>query len=159
MNSERKYPYHEAMLRLEAFCAYQERSASEVKRKAITWGFATEEATQLVEELQKKRFIDDARFAEAFVSGKYRFKKWGRIKIRFELKQKGIPDRLIKPALEQIDPEMYYQNLLDLTAKKWKDIRSGDEWSKRSKVIRFLAGKGYEQDLISDVLNDLLKAQ
>jgi regulatory protein len=159
MSSECKYPFHEALVRLEAFCAYQERSALEVKRKALAWGFKNEETEELVTELQKKRFIDDARFAEAFVSGKYRFKKWGKIKIRFELKQKGITDSLIKTAFDQIDGEIYYQNLTELAARKWKEIKSDDIWSKRSKVMRFLSGKGYEQDLITDVVENLLKVQ
>jgi regulatory protein len=103
MSSERKYPPHEALARLESYCAYQERCIDEILKKTSSWGLSFDEGQELLEELIQKGFIDEARFAESFVSGKFRYKKWGRIKIRFELKKKRIPENLIKKSISEID--------------------------------------------------------
>ena len=101
------------------------------------------------------RFFDDERFCESFVSGKVRIKRWGRIKIRYELKLKGIKEEVIRKALLEIDPLLYEENLLTLAQRKWAESK-GDEWTRKAKVQRFLATKGYENDLIIDALKSLI---
>ncbi len=155
MSSERKYPPHEALARLESYCAYQERCIDEILKKTSSWGLSFDEGQELLEELIQKGFIDEARFAESFVSGKFRFKKWGRIKIRFELKKKRIPENLIKKSISEIDPEQYYTTLKELGVRKWHETKGKDLWDKKAKVMRFLASKGYESDLISDVIHEI----
>jgi regulatory protein len=155
MGSERKYPLHEALVRLEAYCAYQDRCNDEVLKKTSAWGLNLEEGQELLDELIEKGFVDEARFTESFVSGKFRYKKWGRIKIRYELKKKRIPETLIKKSISEIDPEQYYTVLRELGNKKWQDTKGKDQWDKKAKVMRFLASKGYETDLINDVLQEI----
>lgn len=152
MTSGCKYPPHVALEKLEAFCAYQERSTSEIKRKLNEWGIGSDDSQEIIDKLNSKGFVDDKRFAFSFVSGKYRIKKWGRVKLRFELRQKGINDSLMKEALLSIDPEIYYSNLLDLATRKWRETKGKDKWDKKSKVMRYLASKGYESDLINDAI-------
>lgn len=154
MSSERKYPLHEALARLEAFCAYQERCADEILKKTNSWGLTSDEGLELLNDLIEKGFVDEERFVTSFVSGKFRFKKWGRIKIRFELKKKRIQDDLIRKCISTIDADDYYSTLKDLCSKKWKETKAKDQWERKAKVMRFLASKGYESDLIADVLQE-----
>lgn len=159
MKSERKYPSHEALAKLEAFCAYQERSSKEVLIKLQNWGFDFEESNEILQNLISKKFVDDRRFTEAFVSGKYKFKKWGRIKLKFELRSKGIQESLINEGFKIIDPELYFNNLLELAQRKWSELKDKDEWTKRNKLSRFLASKGYEMDLISDAVQMVINSK
>lgn len=155
MSSERKYPLHEALARLEAYCAYQDRCTDEILKKTSLWGMSIDEGQELLNELIEKGFVDDARFVDSFVSGKFRYKKWGRIKIRYELKKKRIPENLIKKSISEINPDLYYSNLKKLGERKWVDTKGKDLWDKKAKVMRFLASKGYESDLINDVLQEI----
>lgn len=153
MNAERTFSSHEILVKLESYCAYQERSTLEVQRKLNEWGRDQKESLEIIDKLRSKGFLNDKRFAESFVSGKYRFKKWGKIKLRFELKQKGISDELIRKALETIDQDEYFSILKELAERKCGEIKEKDSWKKRAKLHRFLAAKGYESDLISEVLD------
>jgi regulatory protein len=155
MASERKYPPHEVLARLESFCAYQERCTFEISRKLLEWGYASEEADEFVASLQGKGFLDDERFAESFLSGKFNYKKWGRIKLRYELRARKIGDELVRRVVAEIDPEVYFSVLTELAVKKWPEIKGKDTWDRKAKLTRFLAAKGYELDLISEAINQL----
>ena len=159
MTSGCKYPPHEALIKLEAFCAYQERSTGELKRKLSEWGIESDDALEIIETLASRGFVDDERFAFAYVSGKYRIKKWGRVKIRFELRQKGINDDLIKKAITSIDPEVYFSNIQEIVVRKWQETKGKDKWDKRAKVMRFLASKGYESDLVTDAIKEVVSSE
>lgn len=154
MASECKYPFHEALAKLEAYCAYQERCAKEIQKKLEDWGLSFDDSAEILRSLQENRFFDDVRFCESFVSGKVRIKRWGRIKIRYELKLKGIKEELIRKALSEIDPLVYEENLKELTQRKWAETK-GDEWTRKAKLHRFLASKGYENDLINEALKSV----
>lgn len=160
MKSECKYSVSEAKAKLEALCAYQERCQFEIDQKLISWGFYQDERNQLIADLISNRFIDEERFASAYVSGKFRIKKWGRIKIRTSLLQKHISKFSIEKALNEIDRDEYYQTLLGLAVKKKKDLsKEKDSWSKKVKLMRFLQSKGYENDLIHDVAESVLTTE
>ncbi len=151
--SERKYSLLEAKAKLEALCAYQERCAYELRKKMIAWKVDAEDQDRLLADLITHNFLNEQRFAEAFVSGKVRIKRWGRIKIKQELKQRHISDYSIRKGLESIDLDEYWKNLLHLTERKWLlTERESDGYKRKAKVIRFLNAKGYESDLIRDAL-------
>lgn len=155
MSSERKYPPHEALVRLEAYCAYQDRCTDEILKKTSSWGLTSDEGQELLKDLIDKGFVDEVRFVDSFVSGKFRYKKWGRIKIHYELKKKRIPENLIKKSISAIDPDLYYETLRILGERKWEETKGKDLWDKKAKVMRFLASKGYESDLINDVMQEI----
>jgi len=108
----------EAKAKLESLCAYQERCQFEIDQKLITWKFPEDQRNQLIAHLISNKFIDEQRFAEAFVSGKFRIKKWGRIKITSHLKQKQISKYSIQKGLKEIDLNQYWETLLHLANKK-----------------------------------------
>lgn len=155
MNDKLKYSFLEAKHKMEAYCAYQERCHFEVSNKLQSFDLSYEQQQQLIADLITNRFLDEERFAEAFASGKFRIKKWGKIKIRQHLKQRFVSEYSIKKALLAIDNEEYYAMLEKLASTKLRELENErDSWKKKSKLLRFLASKGYEQDLIFEVTNN-----
>lgn len=155
MKSGRFLSFEEALIKLESFCAYQERCSFEVLEKAKGLGLETDQCKKILEILQKKKFVDDERFAHAYANGKFRFKNWGRIKIKFELKGKRIADEFITAALYSIDEDNYFQELQNLAIRKWKEIKGKSDYERKAKLFRFLQSKGFESELITKALKSL----
>lgn len=143
----------EAKQKIEAWCAYQDRCHYDVSKKLRDYGLNDEDTNALLSHLVTYNFLDEQRFAESFVSGKHRIKKWGRNKIIAHLKQKHVTQRCINEGLKEINADEYMVVLKDLAARKWKE-KKGNSFEKKVKVQRYLAGKGYEFDLIYQVLED-----
>ncbi len=157
--SECNYSFLEAKTKLESWCAYQERCQFEVEQKLHSWRFFGEQADQLISDLISNNFINEERFAEAFVSGKFRIKKWGRVKIKMHLKQKHISAYSINKGMKEIDPDEYWETLLHLAERKVNELsnKTKNTWEIRQKAYRFLNSKGYESDLIQEAINEKLK--
>jgi len=151
-----QYPsFLEVKSKMEAWCAYQERCQFEVDQKLIGWKFPEDQRNQIIADLITNRFIDEERFARAFVSGKFRIKHWGRNKIKQHLKQKRISDYSIRVGMKEIDPDEYWATLKKLTARKMADKkRTESVWQAKARVHRYLSAKGYEFDLIADAVNE-----
>lgn len=149
------YSILEAKNKLEALCAYQERCSFDLEKKMIQWGIDAEDRGRLLAHLIENNFLNEERFAEAFVSGKVNIKRWGKIKIKQHLKKKFISEYSTKKALSSIDDKVYLQNLNSLAEKKYHALKGPDNYEKKVKIMRFLASKGYEQDLFMDVVNDM----
>jgi regulatory protein len=154
---EPKYSLQEAKVKLEALCAYQERCQFEIDQKLYEWNFQPEQRNQLIADLISNNFINEQRFAEAYVSGKFNIKKWGRNKIKNQLKLKQISAYSIKMGMKEIDPEKYWSTIISLTKKKKTEVeqKKGDQWERKAKIFRFLLSKGYESDLISDAVKEV----
>ncbi|MFT5777510.1 MAG: regulatory protein [Crocinitomicaceae bacterium] len=160
MQSERKYSLLEAKARLEALCAYQERCTFELRKKMGLWKMDFEDQDRLISDLISNNFLNEERYAEAYVSGRTRIKKWGRIKIRIELKRKFISDYSINKGLKSIDLDEYWNNLYGLAERKWNLLSAEKDLFKRKvKLYRFLSSKGYETDLIKDAVDQVINKQ
>jgi regulatory protein len=157
MVSERKYSFLEAKARLEALCAYQERCSFELSKKMNQWAIHPNDQDQLLADLISNNFLNEERFAEAYVSGKVRIKRWGKVKIQIELKKRFISSYSINKAIKGINLDEYWANLMHLAERKWAASTEKDDYKKRMKVYRFLASKGYESDLIADAVNEISK--
>lgn len=153
---EPKYSLLEAKQKLEAYCAYQERCDQEVRKKMKDWFMYSEDVDILVSDLIQNNFLNEERFASAFVSGKFRIKRWGRIKIRQHLKQKNISDYSTKKGLKEIDEDEYLQTLNDLIESKNRLMNAKNKWDRLAKLQRYMHSKGYENDLVRDGLSDLM---
>lgn len=146
-----KYTILEAKAKLEAYCAYQERCAHEISQKLWLWKLDLEDHDILIADLISNNFLNEERFAEAFASGKFNIKKWGRTKIKTHLKAKQISTYSINKALKSIDLQDYTSAINGLAEKKWPQI-TGNHWEKLGKLQRYLHSKGYESDLLSETL-------
>ena len=145
----------EAKGKLESYCAYQERSAWEVRRKLYEKGIQGKPAEDLIEVMFTDGFLNEERFARSFARGKFRLKKWGRTRIIRELKLHEISPSQIQNGLSEIDPEEYYDTLLNQAEKKWEKTKEKDSYKKRFLVIQYLISKGFEQDLIKEALESI----
>ena len=147
----------EAKHKLEAYCAYQERCMQEIIEKLAGWEFYGEQQDNLIADLISNNFLNEERFASAYVSGKTRIKKWGRVKIKLNLKQKRISDYSTNKAFKEIDEDEYLKNLNYLAEKKFELVKGKNKWDKKAKMQRYLLSKGYENQLVYEVLNTLFK--
>ncbi|WP_207426244.1 regulatory protein RecX [Pedobacter sp. SYSU D00535] len=142
-----------ALAKLEAYCAYQERSQQEVRDKLFGYGLRSAEVEELIVELIQNNFLNEERFAMAYASGKFNMKGWGRMKIKQGLKFKRVSDRLIAKALQSIDDSEYFKKLQLLLEKKERLLVEKDQRKKQYKLLQYGLGKGYEKDLILTALN------
>jgi regulatory protein len=149
------YDTHAAYAKAENYCAYQERSQQEVRDKLYEWGLKTADAEAAIAKLVENNFVNEERFAIAYATGKFNQKGWGRIKIKQGLKLKRVPDVLVKKALQRINPEVYYQTLVKTIEKKAALLNEKNQFSRRNKLQQFALSRGFESDLISEVLNEM----
>lgn len=141
-----------ALAKAEHFCAYQERAQQEVRDKLYEWGLWPDAVEQTISELIQGNFLNEERFAKAYAKGKFSQKAWGRIKIKQGLKFKRVPDVLIKKALLTIDADDYLAALTRIIEKKAGTLAEKNILKRRYKLQQYAMGRGYEADLISDLL-------
>ncbi len=144
----------DALAKAEHFCAYQERSQLEVRLKLLEWGVKGDTLEEIISNLITDNFLNELRFANHYVSGKFNIKKWGRIKIKQGLKLKGVPEKLLLKALQTIDADDYFQTLQQLAEKKAQSLTEKDFLKRKSKLVYYLQSKGYERDLVFEVVKD-----
>lgn len=152
---KRIYSLEEAQKKIEHYCAYQERCHFEVAEKLKSFGLIQVSIDHLTLKLMETNYLNEERFARAFVSGKFRIKKWGRMKIINKLKSKQISDNCIKLGLSEIDEKEYSCLLESLIEKKWsKDAHGRNEYHFKSQLARQLFSRGFENDLIWKGINN-----
>jgi len=142
-----------ALTKAEQYCAYQERAQQEVRNKLYEWGLWPDAVEQIISTLIENNFLNEERFARNYARGKFNQKGWGRIKIKQGLKFKKIPDKLIQKALLEIDGDDYIKTLSRLIQKKEAVLTEKDAYKRRYKLHQYALGRGYENDLIADVLS------
>jgi regulatory protein len=130
------------------FCAYQERTQAEVRERLNEWSIYGDEAEEMIAWLISNNYINEERFALAFAGGKFRIKKWGKTRILYELRQRGLSTYCINKAMESIDLNDYLENLNSLIEKKSFEFNFDNTRLKQQKIVRYLIGKGYESSLV-----------
>lgn len=136
------------------YCAYQERCQFDLERKLSEWNVDDEIRDEVIVEMIQQKFIDEERFAVTFATGKVNIKKWGRIKIKNELKSRKISEYSVRKAIESIDEEKYSLNLQHLIQLKASIIAAKNDFEKRMKLIQYLLGRGYELEYINEELDN-----
>lgn len=134
----------EILYKLAARCSTSEQCLSDVEAKLKRYDLSEEERTRILQHLVEEKYIDDKRYAEAFVRDKYRFNKWGRIKIAQGLRMKGIDNGTVNKAMGVIDETEYLHILRELIKAKRKSIRGKSDYEVNGKLIRFAIGRGFE---------------
>jgi len=146
----------QALQKLRHYCAYQERSHSEVKDKLYQLGVWKKDHDEIIASLIEDNYLNEERFAIAFAGGKFRMKQWGRVKIRYELKQKQVTEYCIRKALKEIKEEDYLSVLNKLVAEKYASLKSEQYLVRKKKTMDFLMQRGFEPDLIMKALNEVM---
>lgn len=145
--------YHKAV----AFCHYQERTFQDLRAKMRSYGLTSDETEELILRLSQEKLVDEERFACSYSRGKHNLKKWGRNKIRLGLKSKEISAYCIKKGLAEIDPDVYWNNLLQVAEKKNRTEKEKNPRLRRQKLLLYLFSRGYESDLANMALDELAK--
>lgn len=157
MTEEKKQKHYTpavALTKAESWCAFQERSQQEVRDKLYAWGQYPDAVENIIAELISRGFLNEERFALAFAGGKFRVKKWGRVKIRVELKRKKVSDYCIRKALASIDEDAYLETLRRLAQEKMKATKESHPLKKKYKVMSYLVSRGFENDLVREVVGE-----
>jgi len=147
--------YEQALHRLAVYCSRAERCVYDVGRKMDEWEIPSEQKNKIIQKLQKEKFLDEGRYCRAFVHDKIRYNKWGFYKIRFELKRKQIPEKLIQEALKSLDPEENRERLRVLIEQKIKSVKGNNEWEIKQKLLRFATSRGFSQDDVEIIFTSI----
>lgn len=138
-------------------CSKKEYASGDMLNKLREWELTDESAQKVISGLIREKFIDDRRYARAFVNDKLRFSKWGKIKISYMLRQKGIPADIISETLNSIDTGNYEEILYSELLKKAKTLKAENEYEFRGKLIQFATGRGFEYDIASKLAEKLCR--
>ena len=138
------------------YCAYRDRSQKEVEDKLLEMRMIPEAREQIIIKLMQEDFLNEERFARSFVRGKFRIKKWGRLRIKQELKLKEISTPIIKMAMTEINEKQYMSTLYALAEKKLNLLKEPNKLKRRKKLSDHLLQKGYEAGLVYEVTDSLI---
>ena len=145
----------QALLKLANYCAYQERSHYEVTNKLAELGVFYNDANQVISELITQNYLNEERFAKAYAGGKFRIKKWGRNKIKQELKQKKVSDYCIQQGLKEIDADAYLLVLESEATEKYEKVKEKNSLVKANKTAQYLISRGFETDLVWEIIKKI----
>jgi len=147
----------EATKKLESYCAYQERCHKDVVTKLRELRMIPEAIDQIVVHLIQENYLNEERFAKSFARGKFRIKKWGRVRITNELKQRNITKYNINIALEEVDGNTYLETLDALANKRLEAIQETNVQKRKRKLADYLLYRGWESHLVYGKIQELIK--
>jgi regulatory protein len=156
MMQQQKQTPQQGFAKIKQYCAYQERCHSEVKERLYSYGLLKIEIEEILSKLIEENYLNEERFAIQFAGGKFRIKHWGKVKIKYELKQKWVSDYCIKKALSLIDNAAYSKTLYKLADLKINSLKSEKNiFVKKKKLQDHLLMKGFELNLVKEIVADL----
>jgi regulatory protein len=147
--------YNIALSKAMNLCSGREYCRSDIEAKLISWGLGSSDTDRALTTLVKENFINELRYAEAFTRDKFRYNKWGRIKIRAHLKAKKIPDSIINTAISLLDRSEYRKCIADLLHTHRRSVKAKNNYELKGKLLRFGLSRGFESEILYDLLNDL----
>jgi len=156
LNLQKTYTVDEALKKLENYCAYQERCHKEVRSKLREMRMIPQVIDTIVVHLIEHNFLNEERFAKSFVRGKFRIKKWGKVRLVRELKLRDISKYSIDTALQEIDLDDYFETLDALVQKRIAQVTEKNIYKKKKKVADYLLYRGWESHLIYEKINEHL---
>lgn len=147
----------QALVALQRLAARSEKSSGDAMRLMQRWGVQESERRGVLERLIKERYIDDSRYAEAYVREKSNLSGWGARKIAMQLRSKGIDPKIIKYALQQLDDEEQRQRLECKLQRKLKSIKAVNDYELRGKLLRYALSLGYEYEVAHEVVQGVTR--
>lgn len=154
----KKYTESEMLHKMAAYCSVAEHCRQDIVQKMNAAGLLAEEQERILTKLISEKFLDEGRYAHAFVNDKIRFNQWGRVKISVELQKKKIPSSIIDTALADIDEMSYAQVLHTLLKSKLKNIKAKDDREQFYKLLRFALGRGFTMQEATVCIKEILSS-
>jgi regulatory protein len=145
----------EALIKIRSICSRQEQCRQDILVKLSKWDVSEPDSEQIMQILKKEGFVDHNRYASSFANDKLKFNKWGKVKIRWMLRQKEISEDIIENALTLIDEDEYINILSAELRKKIKSLKSDNEYDRKGKLVQFATQRGFEYEIISKVINKI----
>ncbi len=155
MSDDFHISYERALHKAAAYCSRTEHCIAELQDKLIAWKVQEEDQSKIIKYILEEGYIDEKRYALAYAKDKFRYNKWGKIKIALQLKSKQISSDLIAESLDAIDEDDYREMVRKLTMQKVKGINYTHAYDRKAKLMRFLSSKGFEQAIVFAVLEEL----
>jgi len=149
--------YNTALSKCMSLCSQREYCRSDIENKLDNWGVNKSDAQKIINTLISENFLNEERYAKAFVTDKFNYNKWGKIKISYHLKSRKVSENAIRLALNSIDNEEYKDALKDLIKSHRRSIRAKNSYDLKAKLLRFGQSRGFEAALLYDLLNEIEK--
>ena len=154
---DRDFVAKEAYAKMAQLCSRSEQCSADIRKKMVVYEIMDELVEEIITKLKEEKFLDDERYVKAYVSDKFRLNKWGKIKMRYYLKAKGLSDEIIEIGLNEIDEDQYKKVLISTMKDKAKSIRNKEKFEKMGQIIRFTQSRGFEPEIIHRYLNEVIK--
>jgi regulatory protein len=154
MTNENLKEFHKKMAVL---CSRTEQCSPDIHKKIIAAGFNSEDADSIISNLKKENFINDERYVNSYISEKFRINRWGKVKMKYYLKMKGLDEDLIKKGLDGMDQEEYRKVLINTLKEKAGKVKKKNKFEKMGQIIRFAQNRGFEPELIHRYLNEVIE--
>ena len=154
-NSKRPLTPEQAMNRAAALCARSEQAPGDISEKLMRWGLSASDAARVIGQLTEQGFLDEKRYARAFIKDKFAFNGWGRIKLAFQLRQKGITAEVIDDAMSEIDDERYRERLVDILTAKWRTVKDRETRAAWAAMMRYAASRGFETTIAIECIKQV----
>lgn len=138
-----------------AYCSRQEVCSADIEKKLQTWGASTDQSVKLIAWLISEKYIDNERFCRSFANDKFRFNKWGKMKIAQALRFKQIPESIVDRVLREMDVSLYEEKLLVLLQKKVGQIKASGDYERKMKLLNFALQRGFEYALADRVIKKM----
>lgn len=148
--------YKTALSKTMALCSRREYCKDDISTKLQSWGVSEIDSEKIIRELIKENFINEFRYAESFVKDKFRYNKWGKIKISAHLKTKRLPTEIVRNALNSIDNELYIKTIRELILTHRRSVKSKNQYDLKGKLLRHGLSKGFESEILYEILNDII---
>ncbi len=152
---EQKYiKYKKALNKAMFLCSKSEKCKFDIQKKLYDWKANPFEHEKIIEYLEKNKYIDEERYVKFYVNDKFKYNKWGKIKIKTMLFQKKIPEKLINGALNKINNENYLEMLKNVISKKEKSLQETNPYKLKAKLLQFASSRGFEPDIIMKIIEN-----
>ena len=154
--SKRQLTPENALARCAALCSRSEQAEHDIRMKLRGWGIGDIDSDKIVARLVDGRYLDEERFARAFVRDKFRFGGWGRLKIAYALRQKHVAADVVDEAMNEIDPGDYESALEKLMQSKYRAVKSREKMKAKAALMRFAIQRGFEPDMVARMAGRLI---
>lgn len=152
MLEKKLFTFDEIKQKLMHYCAYQDRCHYEVEQKMREFVLIPEAKDEILLYLISENYLNEERYTRSYIRGKFYMKSWGRNKIRLNLKQKGITEKLIAKCMDEIDDSDYQKTIQKIWNQYWQKQKGLQEYQKKIRTMRYLLSRGFEYDVVNSVI-------